>query len=506
MLDTVREFLQHAGRPRICVVGDVMLDIYVWGDVSRISQEGPIPVLHVRTREHRPGGAGVVAAMLSSLGCAVDLVGLVGQDAAAQTLREDLRAADIDVDGLVESPERPTTVKARYLGYVQSAGRALQQLLRVDDEETRPTSPDEAAELRRVALEHVERADAVVLQDLGKGLFNDALLRAVIERCADRGTPVIVDPEHSDQYRVYAGATCILPNRFEAEKATGLTLRGEDDYRAAARKLLEDLSLQCAVIKLDRDGIYFATADGDDTHITTEAREVADVTGAGDMVAAAIALALAEGADYGTAVALANFAGGIEVRHHGATSIPRADLVLAMQAEVDPTARKIVDGKDIEQLADDLRRAGSKLVFTNGCFDLLHLGHVELIRFARAQGDALIVGLNSDESARKLKGPGRPVNSEAVRSRVLASMADVDYVVLFDEESVLPLLRQVRPDVLVKGGDYTLEQVIGHDLVESYGGEVRLAPQVEGFSTTELIRRISGNDEGSNPGDAARDD
>jgi D-beta-D-heptose 7-phosphate kinase/D-beta-D-heptose 1-phosphate adenosyltransferase len=504
MLEAACEFLQNAGHPRICVIGDLMLDRYVWGDVARISQEGPIPVLRVQTTEHRPGGAGSVASMLRSLECEVLLVGLVGTDAAGESLQAALHDAGIDVSGLVRSSARPTATKTRFLGYVQSAGRALQQLLRVDQEDTAPLSTEESAQVRRAALAKADECDLLVLQDMGKGLFDPALLRELIGHTQASGKQVVVDPERTDDYAPYSGATCVLPNRFEAQTATGLPMAGEDDYRRAARRLLEELSLDCAAIKLDREGIYFATADGQEKHVTTQARQVADVTGAGDMVTAATALALAEGADYPTAFALANFAAGIEVGLHGVTPVPRWQVLEAMRAETDPTSRKIRSRKEIERLAADLRSAGKKIAFTNGCFDLLHLGHVELIRYARAQGDVLIVGLNSDGSARRLKGPGRPINSEQVRSRVLASLADVDYVVLFDETSVLPLIQQVRPDVLVKGGDYGHDEVVGHEFVESCGGQVKLAPAVKGLSTTELINRIAGRNERADRGDAAQ--
>jgi len=493
MLETVREFLQAAGHPTICVIGDVMLDRYIWGDVSRISQEGPIPILRVQRTEYRAGGAGIVAAMLRSLECSVRLVGLCGSDAAGDALLAELSEADIESSGLVRSAQRPTTVKTRYLGYVQSAGRALQQMLRVDEEMTTPTSAEECAALRAAAMEGVAQADLVVLQDMGKGVFDNDLLTTLIAEATAAGKPVIVDPELADDYRPYGGATCLLPNRFEAQAATGITLSRRDDYERATRKLLHDLELRSVAVKLDREGMFYATADGQAGHMTTLARDVADVTGAGDMVTAATALAIAEGADYATAFALANFAGGLEVGHHGATPIPRADMLAALRSEADPTMHKIKDRAEIERLSGDLRRAGRTVAFTNGCFDLLHLGHVELIRYARAQGDVLIVGLNSDKSARALKGPGRPINSEDVRSRVLASLADVDYVVLFDETSVLPLLKQIRPHVLVKGGDYSHEQVVGYEFVESYHGVVKLAPQVEGLSTTELINKIAAN-------------
>lgn len=503
MLEGLYDLLARAGRPRICIVGDMMLDLYVWGEVSRISPEGPIPVLRVERKEPRPGGAGSVAAMLSSLEAEIIPVALIGSDAAGVTLGTELQNAGMDTSGLVSSAERPTTTKTRYLGYVQSAGRGLQQIVRVDDELTTPLSPQEASLVRKAALAAMERADLVVLQDMGKGLFDADFMADMIGEARGRGKRVIVDPERTADYSPYAGATCVLPNRFEAEAATGLTLRNEEDYAQAAGMLLQQLELQGVVIKLDREGIYLATSAGEEKHVTTRAREVADVTGAGDMVTAAFSFALAVGADYAEAVSLANFAAGLEVGTHGASPLPRRHVMEAIRAETEPTARKIISREGIGPRVAAMRRAGKKVAFTNGCFDLLHLGHVQLLSHARAQGDLLVVGLNSDGSARRLKGPGRPINSQDVRSRILASIADVDYVVLFDEESVLPLIKEVRPDVLVKGGDYTVEGVVGHEFVQSYGGEVRLAPQAEGFSTTELISRIAGDNATKDRGGSA---
>ncbi len=487
------ETLETLGRPPICVVGDLILDTYVWGEVSRVSPEGPIPVLHVAERENRPGGAASVAAMLAGLGARVLPVGTVGRDPAAHALRRLLGEAGMDVSGLIESPRRPTIAKTRLLGYVQSAGRAMQQMLRVDEEITDPPTPQEAAAVRQATRERLGRAELLVIQDMGKGLFDDAVMGDLIEAAHQAGKPVVVDPERAESYERYAGATALLPNRFEAEMATGLELRGEQDYRRAARRLLEQLSLQLVLIKLDREGLYFAAADGECRHISTRAREVADVTGAGDMVAAVFALALAGGASLARAAELANFGGGIEVSHRGVTTISRRELIDEVRKETDPLARKLVPRDRIEKLVTDLRQAGRTIAFTNGCFDLLHLGHVQLLRHASRQGDVLIVGLNTDASTRALKGPTRPINNEQVRAHIVASLTDVDYVVLFEEESVLPLIRQVRPDVLVKGGDYTRDQVVGGEFVESYGGQVELAPVAEGFSTTQLITRIAEN-------------
>jgi len=503
MLDEASQLLDAAGRPRVCVIGDVMLDVYVWGDVSRISQEGPIPVLRVERREQRIGGAGNLAAMLQALGAQVQLIGLIGADPAGEQARARMADAGLDDAGLVASRQRPTATKTRYLGYVQSAGRAMQQIVRVDEEVTDAPSAEESRRVRAAAGHAIDRADVVVLQDMGKGLLDADLITHLVQEARKQGKPLIVDPELTEDYSPYAGATCILPNRFEAQMATGVALRGEEDYRRAAHALLNRLELEGVVIKLDRDGIYFATADGEDRHMTTRARDVADITGAGDMVTAAFVFGRACGADYATAVHLANFAAGLEVGYHGARAISRRRLAEALRAEAEPTARKIKTRDEVKALADELRQAGRRIAFTNGCFDLLHYGHVQLLQYARRQGDVLIVGLNSDASARRLKGPGRPINSEDVRGRILASLADVDYVVLFEEQSVLSLIRDVRPDVLVKGGDYTVEGVVGHEFVRSYGGEVKLAPVAEGVSTTELIEKIARNHEKADRGDPA---
>ena len=487
------ETLDGLGRPRICVVGDLILDTYVWGQVSRVSPEGPIPVLHVAERENRPGGAASVAAMLAGLGAHVVPVGGVGRDSAADTLRALLRKAGMDTDGLIESPHRPTIAKTRMLGYVQSAGRAMQQMLRVDEEVTDPPGEEESAAVLRTTRERLADCELLIIQDMGKGLFDDGTVGELIEAAHAAAKPVVVDPERTQSYGRYAGVTALLPNRFEAEMATGMKLRSEEDYRRAGRKLLDELSLQVVVMKLDREGMYFATAEGETGHIGARLREVADVTGAGDMVAAVFSLALAGGASYAQAAELANFGGALEVSHRGVTTISRRELMAEVQKVADPLARKLVPREEVEDLVADLRRAGRTIAFTNGCFDLLHLGHVQLLQYAARQGDVLMVGVNTDASTRALKGPTRPINSEQVRAHIVASLTDVDYVVLFEEESVLPLIRQVRPDVLVKGGDYSKEQVVGCEFVESYGGKVELAPVAEGFSTTELIKRIAEN-------------
>ena len=501
MLRELHELLQGIGRPEICVVGDLMLDSYVWGEVSRVSPEAPIPVLKVTSKEHRPGGAASVAAMLADLGAHVWCVGAVGRDAAAKELAMHLKDLGVETSGLVACSDRPTIVKTRHLGFVQSAGRALQQIVRTDEEDCKPLIPEAAAAVVAHVQKALQKVDLVIVQDMSKGLFTPAMLREIIAAAKAARKPVVVDPELGDDYSRYAGATCILPNRYEAQQAAGVTLQTEDDYRSAGRKLLKELSLRAVVIKLDRDGMFLCTAEGTERRFGVETKAVADVTGAGDMVAATVALVLGAGGNYEQAVQLANIAAGLEVARHGAATISRSELLAEMSAALDPAARKLKSREEIAHTCRSLKEQGLRIAFTNGCFDLLHFGHVQLMRFARAQADVLIVGVNSDASVRELKGPGRPVNSVEVRTRILAALDDVDYVVVFDELSVHPLIEQIRPDVLVKGGDYGKEGVVGYEFVESYGGEVRLAPEAEGFSTTDLMRRISQNNEERNRSD-----
>ncbi|MBS3763167.1 MAG: bifunctional heptose 7-phosphate kinase/heptose 1-phosphate adenyltransferase [Planctomycetes bacterium] len=497
MQNHLLEVSENLGNPRICVVGDLMLDTYVWGRVSRVSPEGPIPILHVDRKEHRPGGAGSVASMLCALECSVSCVGVIGQDPAAKELRRELQAAGADTTGLIPSADRPTILKTRYLGYVQSAGRGLQQIVRVDEEITDPIPPEIADKVLKQVKTSLDGSDLLLIQDMAKGLFTPSLLQKLIQTARKASKRVIVDPECSEDYSGYHSADYLLPNRLETEAATKTQLDNVDSYREAARQLLKDLDLENVIITLDREGMFYATAEGTERHVATKPRSVLDVTGAGDMVAAMISLAIAEQTPLDNAVALANAAAGMEVSRQGASPISRAEMIADLRSESSPGLRKIKTRDELQNILDEGRKQGKSVAFTNGVFDLLHLGHMELIRFAGQQADELVVAVNSDRSVRELKGPSRPINSEDARARTLASLPHVDYVVIFEERSVLPLIKQLRPDVLVKGGDYDKAGVVGYEFVESYGGQVKLAPKVEGLSTTELIRRITENNEGN---------
>jgi D-beta-D-heptose 7-phosphate kinase/D-beta-D-heptose 1-phosphate adenosyltransferase len=475
---------------RVVVAGEVILDRYVWGDVERISPEAPIPVLRAHRREEKPGNAGFVMANLRALGARPAAFGIVGDDHGGRMLREMFRALAIDTRGLLVDPDRPTTVKERMLGSVQSANRATQQLLRVDDEDTSPLSSERERELVGRLNRVLERADGVLVSDINKGLLTTSLLQALISAANHRRIPIVIDPRVSTDYSIYRGATAITPNRYETEMATGMRLTDRDAWRTAADSLVRKLGLRACLVTLDRDGMYLAERGGRGSFISTSPREVYDVTGAGDVVLAVFGLLAIAGLGFASAAALANIAAGIEVGRLGTEIISREDLVRALAPRDDSIERKILSVDELQALLEPKRRAGQQIVFTNGCFDLLHAGHLQLLRFARAQGDVLIVGINSDRGVRLIKGEQRPIYPATERAHILAAIEMVDHVVVFDEPEAERIIRDVRPDVLVKGADWRGQQIDGQGFVETNGGRVLLAPLLEGYSTSSTIARL----------------
>ena len=481
---------------RILVAGEVVLDRYLWGEVGRISPEAPIPVLQVNRREERPGNAAFVCANLVALGAAATALSVIGTDANGHCLREMLAGLQVRTGALVEDPDRPTIVKERLLGSVQSTHRATQQLLRVDNEDPRALRP--AIEDRMIArLEtELDRADGVLVCDINKGLLTAGLLRAIIEGSRRRGKPVIVDPRLAENFSIYRGASALTPNRYETEQATGLPMNGPQAWKAASRRMIEELDLDACLVTLDRDGMFLASRDGSGVHISTTPREVYDVTGAGDVVLAVFGLFLISGADATAAAKLANVAAGLEVAKQGAAVITRAELAAALERVGHGSNRKIVAIEELQPQLARHREAGHRICFTNGCFDLLHAGHIELLEFARAQGDLLVVALNSDRSVHQLKGKGRPIYHAADRARMLAALEAVDYVVVFDEPRAENILRAIRPDVLVKGADWHGKTIDGSEFLKTHGGRVVLAPLLEGRGTTLTIHRLSAESSG----------
>ncbi|MCX5662393.1 MAG: D-glycero-beta-D-manno-heptose 1-phosphate adenylyltransferase [Planctomycetota bacterium] len=489
--DLIR-FVDHWKTRRIVVAGDFMLDRYVYGNAERLSPDAPVPVLAVERQEDKPGGAANVCLALRALRCSVACLGVVGQDETGTLLRKILRQNRCDVSGILALDDRPTTVKQSLVGLAQH--RHPQKMFRVDTEVRRALDADALAALLKQAARLLKGADVLCLEDYNKGVLGPETCQALIALAKRMKVPVLVDPAAIADYGKYKGATCITPNRTEAGLATRINANKGDEpsLQAMARKLLDELGLESVVLTLDKQGALLQERGGKPVMVPTVARQVYDVTGAGDMVLAMLAAARANGADWPTAVDLANTAAGLEVERFGVVSIPLEEVLVSLLEKQHADLGK---RRDLDQLVTEIaayRSQGRRIVFTNGCFDILHAGHVSFLRQARQQGDLLVVGLNSDASIRKLKGAGRPVNHEADRVMVLGELQSVDYICVFSEDTPIKLIRAVRPDVLVKGSDYTRDKVVGGDWVEKHGGKVVLADLVAGRSTTNIIRKISG--------------
>jgi D-beta-D-heptose 7-phosphate kinase/D-beta-D-heptose 1-phosphate adenosyltransferase len=484
------DLVQNLGSPRVLVVGDAMMDRYVWGDAERISQEAPVILMRAERREERLGGASSVATMLRALGAKVMLAGIVGNDHDGGRIRQMLTDLGIDHEAVITDVNRPSTVKERYVGRAQH--RHPQQMMRVDYEDRRSISEAIRDQIMSVVNAQLKKCDIVLISDYDKGVCTPSLLSLIINAARARGVKVLADPIRGHDYRKYHGCSAITPNRLEAGLATNRTLASMDEVWQSAFDLQEKLDLEAAIITLDKDGMALRHRDGRAKHFPTRPRHVYDITGAGDMVMSMLALALAAGADYEQAIQLANVAGGLEVEKIGVATVTREEIMRDLMAGhgAATTTNKVLGLEAVVQELDYRRRLGQRVVFTNGCFDVLHAGHVQYLQEARSQGDVLVVGLNSDASVRSLKGNTRPVQPLAARSLVLASLQAVDFVTVFEDATPMHLIQAIRPDVLVKGADYSKEEVVGSEFVESYGGRIHLATLHHGHSTTNIIERM----------------
>ncbi len=467
-------------KPRILIVGDLILDSYIAGDVERISPEAPIPVLAARETEKRLGGAGNVAANLRSMDAEVCVVGVVGDDSEGRQLCSLFEGIGVGVDGVVPAKDRPTTEKTRLL----SAGT---QMLRVDFEDARDVSQDTAQTLVQRVESELSRVRAVILSDYGKGVLTADVIQAVVTSARAKGIPVLVDPKGTD-YSRYRGATLATPNRKESEVALGRKFANLGEVPGGGAELIEKAGLDAIVITLGQDGIYFRSQH-EEGRVSAMARAVFDVTGAGDTVIAHLALGLACQVSLEQAVELANRAAGLVVARRGAAVVTRHELRAALSERSGVTSAILTRGEVAAAVAG-WRAEKKRVVFTNGCFDILHAGHVSYLRLARARGDVLIVGVNDDDSVRRMKGPERPINPLEDRLEVLAALEMVGAVCPFGEDTPLELIREITPDVLVKGEDWAEKGVAGREWVESHGGEVYLAPLLPGRSTTGIAGRL----------------
>jgi D-beta-D-heptose 7-phosphate kinase/D-beta-D-heptose 1-phosphate adenosyltransferase len=462
----------------VLVVGDVMLDCYIRGAVSRVSPEAPVPVVSIEREWSRPGGAGHVAASLAGLGCRVSVIGAVGADQAAMDLHEALTASGVASPVLVSVPECRTITKTRILA------NGFHQLVRFDRDPRGEHWTKAVDRLLAAALPRVAESSAVVLADYNKGTLSRHVIATMVAEARRCRKPVVIDPKKRD-FQNYRDATVITPNTLEAETAAGTHLESDSDFAATAVKLREALNLDAMLITRGPQGMTGADADGT-FHLSAQVREVADVTGAGDTVVAVIAAALGAGAPFRSACSWASLAAGIAVSQPGAYVVGREEL----QAAAGMGSHKVVSWETAQRESSSRRERGQRVVFTNGCFDILHAGHLQSLQQARNLGDLLIVGINTDASVRALKGPTRPVQTQTHRASLLAGLACVDYVVLFDESTPERLIRAIAPDVLVKGGDYQPHAIVGADIVKSYGGQVVVLPLLEGHSTTRILDKL----------------
>jgi D-beta-D-heptose 7-phosphate kinase/D-beta-D-heptose 1-phosphate adenosyltransferase len=483
--------LDALGSPHVLVLGDLMLDRYVWGNAERISQEAPVIVLRADHRETRLGGAANVCAMLRGLEAEVSCAGVVGADEAGTIVSRMLEADGIHRELVTVDPGRSTTTKERFIG--RAAARHPNQILRVDSETREPLDRRLEDELVRGLQASVARYGAVLISDYGKGVCTNRVVRATIEACRIAGVPVLVDPMRTDNFGAYRGATVLKPNRVEAESATGCRIQRPEDALRVGARLCEQLELSTAIITLDRDGMALVPRRGTPGLYATRPRSVYDITGAGDVVLALLGIGWASGLAPESAVQLGNVAGALEVERTGVSKVTRDEIRAELLAQARPGLQKLLTVEQLAPFGRRQRSLGRKIVFTNGCFDLLHVGHVTYLAEAAALGDVLVVGVNSDASVRQLKGPARPVIGQSDRAAMLAALSCVDAVVVFDDSTPHRLLEALQPDVLVKGGTYAPSEVVGREVVEAYGGVVRVAGLVEGISTTRIVESLTGD-------------
>jgi len=468
--------LRHTN-PKILVVGDLMIDHYLWGKCERISPEAPVQVVAIEKETSVLGGAGNVVNNLSVLGAKVAVLSVIGNDDNAQELKTLLEEINIQTDTLVVQKNRNTSKKSRIIA-------SHQQVVRYDKESTEDISSESQTQIIEIFTRELNSYDIVLLSDYGKGVLTDALTKKLIHLANLAGKKVLVDPKGSN-YAKYNGAYLLTPNKKEAIEASGIEIADEKTLLEAIIKLKNTCSLEVSLITLSEDGI--AIYDDNLRIHPTVAREVYDVTGAGDTVIASLGFALACGYDIDKAVQFSNLAAGVVVGKLGSATATLNEIIeYESSLNKSTSSSHIKTLEEISLLSQELKKRGKKIVFTNGCFDILHVGHVKYLEEAKSYGDVLILGLNSDESVRRLKGPTRPINTEDDRAYVLASLEAVDYVVKFHEDTPYELIKALQPHILVKGGDYKGKEVVGQDIAE----ELRLVDFIEGKSTTKTIARI----------------
>jgi len=482
----MKEYLEKFEIPsnkKVIVCGDFMLDLYLWGDANRVSPESPVPVVSIYSETESLGGAGNVVANLAGLNTNVIPVGILGDDQAGIRVKNMLESLGCPTEGIVISDTIPTTEKTRVIARDQ-------QVVRIDHEDVGDISPELTDKLSGIIDSKLNETDVLVLSDYGKGICTENFTKFVITTAVKNDVRVIVDPKETDYYK-YAGAYCITPNIDEAEAVAQFTIVDDTDVEKACRFIQEEFNIQNVILTRGKEGLTLYH-DSKFFHLKTEARTVYDVSGAGDTVIATVAASLNNGMDLQTAINFANSAAGIVVSRLGTAPINFAELKSYFESyKQSQSFSKIVEKSELQRRVAQLKSLGRSIVFTNGCFDILHTGHISLLERAKSQGDILIVGLNSDNSVRRLKGENRPIISEYDRAKILAALEYVDLICFFDADTPEELIRMIKPDFLVKGDDYQKDEVVGGEFVESYGGEIVLVPIVKGHSTTKIIDNLT---------------
>ncbi|MFQ5716099.1 MAG: D-glycero-beta-D-manno-heptose-7-phosphate kinase [Nitrospinales bacterium] len=477
-----KHFFDSEKRPKILVVGDLILDEYIWGSVNRVSPEAPVPVLDSKSENIALGGAANVANNLVALGCEAYLVGAIGQDETGNRLFQLIQEKPINADGVFRFVHRPTTSKIRVIAHNQ-------QVLRIDKEDNRPITEGTETKIAGYINQILPKMDGVICSDYQKGVFTDKVLKTIMHRAKNSKKRVIVDPKNND-FSVYKGASIITPNQREIEAASPIKINTALDLERTAEYLLGLTKIEALLVTRGKNGMTLYQNNSRPVEIATVAREVFDVTGAGDTVTSVLGLAVFSGFTFEEAAMLANMAASIVVGKIGAAVVTLREINEFLQEEMLRTSETILELDELKKIVGLAKATGKTVVFTNGCFDLIHGGHMEFLQKAKNLGDILIVGLNSDPSVRALKGDDRPVKTQEERANILSALRFVDYITLFDDLTPENLIREIRPDILVKGDDYKIGEVVGRDIVEGYGARVELVPIVQGLSTTQTVKKI----------------
>ncbi len=475
-------FFDNKKRPKILVVGDLILDEYVWGSVNRISPEAPVPVLECKSENISLGGAANVANNLVALGCEVHLAGGIGKDEKGDRLLELIQNRSISTGGIFRFSNRPTTSKVRVIAHNQ-------QVLRIDKEDNRPITREAETGFIDFLNQTIPEMDGVICSDYDKGILTDKVMQAIIDQAKKSDKQIVVDPK-GKEFNKYNGVTVITPNEKEIERVSPIKINSREDLDRAAEYLLNMTKSEAILLTRGKNGMILYSKKQKPFEISTLAKEVYDVTGAGDTVISVFGMSLFSDFTFEEAAWISNMAAGIVVGKIGTAVITLKEINEFLKEEMLRTSKSVLDLEEAKRMVSLAKNIGKQIVFTNGCYDLIHGGHIEFLQQAKSKGDILILGLNSDDSVKRLKGPDRPIKSQEERANILSALQDVDYIVIFDEDTPENLIREIQPNVLVKGNDYKIGEVVGREIVEAYGGKVELIPVVKGLSTTNTVDKI----------------